>query len=42
MLTKRQHMIMTIMHNQKEWIVGKDLAKFLNVSDTETKKKLKK
>nr|WP_317379983.1 BglG family transcription antiterminator [uncultured Faecalimonas sp.] len=33
MLTKRQHMIMTIMHNQKEWIVGKDLAKLLNVSD---------
>lgn len=33
MLTKRQHMIMTIMHNQKDWIVGKDLAKLLNVSD---------
>lgn len=33
MLTKRQNMIMTIMNNQKDWIVGKDLAKLLNVSD---------
>ena len=33
MLTKRQDMIMTIMNNQKDWIVGKDLAKLLNVSD---------
>lgn len=33
MLTKRQKMIMTIMNNQKDWIVGKDLAKLLNVSD---------
>lgn len=32
MLTKRQNMIMTIMNNQKDWIVGKDLAKLLNVS----------
>lgn len=33
MLTKRQNMIMTIMNNQKDWIVGKNLAKLLNVSD---------
>ena len=33
MLTKRQNMIMTITNNQKDWIVGKDLAKLLNVSD---------
>lgn len=33
MLTKRQNMIVTIMNNQKDWIVGKDLAKLLNVSD---------
>ena len=33
MLTNRQNMIMTIMNNQKDWIVGKDLAKLLNVSD---------
>lgn len=33
MLTKRQNMIMTIMNNQKDWIIGKDLAKLLNVSD---------
>ena len=33
MLTKRQNMIMTIMNNQKDWIVGKDLAKLLNVSE---------
>ena len=33
MLTKRQNMIMTIMNNQKDWIVGKDFAKLLNVSD---------
>lgn len=33
MLTKRQNMIMTIMNNQKDWIVGKDLAKLLNVPD---------
>lgn len=33
MLTKRQHMIITIMNNQKDWIVGKALAKLVNVSD---------
>ena len=35
-------MILIVANNQKNWIVGKDLAKFLNVLDTETKKKLKK
>ena len=33
MLTKRQKMIISIMNRQKDWIVGKDLARLLNVSD---------
>ena len=33
MLTKRQNMIISIMNRQKDWIIGKDLARLLNVSD---------
>ena len=33
MLTKRQQMIVTLMNKQRDWIVGKDLARLLNVSD---------
>ena len=33
MLTKRQNMIISIMNRQKDWIIGKDLARLLNVSN---------
>ena len=33
MLTKRQNDIIDILTSQKDWIIGKDLAKYLSVSD---------
>ncbi len=33
MLTKRQNDIIDILNSQKDWIIGKDLAKYLSVSD---------
>ena len=33
MLNKIQNMIFSIMNRQKDWIIGKDLARLLNVSD---------
>lgn len=38
MLTKRQNMIISIMNRQKDWIIGKDLARLLNVSDRTIRK----
>lgn len=33
MLTKRQQRLVAILQEQKDWMVGKDIAKLLNVSD---------
>lgn len=33
MLTKRQQRVVAILQEQKDWMVGKDIAKVLNVSD---------